>query len=336
MRIPNIVFGRIISTLLLTPQKFCVTIGDTIDTCCWIAMSFISSSLITVIKLMSHLPFSTVQTMGQVAGKTVLRFDRRTQSAIHRNLQLCFPELSLKDRQTIAKKRLGYMGQTLAEMSHLWVKPASESLNLIETSSSSQGYDNQAFLDALSDDGGVIILAPHLGNWEMMSYYVSQYRKMTAMYRPQKDAKLNQFILDARQQAGSELAPTNRRGVMQLMKALKGLNGMVGILPDQVPQKGSGVFAPFFGVSAYTMTLAHQLALKTNAKVFVGSAFQIKKGYRVKIVPVEPDFYSDDETESAASLNQTIESLIRLYPEQYQWEYKRFKLQPDNKESLYK
>lgn len=299
-------------------------------------MSFISSSLISVIKLMSHFPFSTVQTIGQVVGKTVLRFDRRTRSAINKNLQLCFPDLSSEEREAIAKKRLGYMGQTLAEMSHLWVKPASDSIQLIARPSSPNGFENQAFLDALSEDGGVIILAPHLGNWEMMSYYVSQYRKMTAMYRPQKDAKLNQFILDARQQAGSELAPTNRRGVMQLMKTLKAPNGMVGILPDQVPQKGSGVFAPFFGVSAYTMTLAHQLALKTNAKVFVGSAFQIKNGYSVKIVPVEPDFYSDDEEESATSLNQTIESLIRLYPEQYQWEYKRFKLQPDDKESLYK
>lgn len=298
--------------------------------------SFISTSLISVIKLMSHFSFPVVQKIGQAVGRNLLRMDRRTQDAITKNLALCFPEMTAAERNAIAKKRLGYMGQTLAEMSHLWVKPASESVGLIVPPSSSQGVDNQVFLDALADDGGVIILAPHLGNWEMMSYYVSQYRKMTAMYRPQKDEKLNQFILTARQKAGSELAPTNRRGVMQLMKALKSNNGMVGILPDQVPQKGSGVFAPFFGIPAYTMTLAHQLALKTNAKVFVGSAFQVQGGFSVKIVPVAEAFYNEDEVVSATSLNQTIESLIRLYPEQYQWEYKRFKLQPEEQESLYK
>ncbi|MFT2110453.1 lysophospholipid acyltransferase family protein [Marinomonas sp. 2405UD68-3] len=295
--------------------------------------SFITSALISVIKLMSHLSLPVVQKMGQIVGKSILRFDCRTKTAITKNLLFCFPEMSVEERQRITQQRFGYMGQTLSEMSHLWVKPSTDILKYITTSESDS---NQDFIDALNDEGGVIILSPHLGNWEVISFYVSQYRKMTAMYRPQKDEALNQFILNARQQTGSDLAPTNRKGVMQLLKALKNENGLVGILPDQVPQQGSGVFAPFFNTPAYTMTLAHQLALKTKAKVFVSAAFQVDGGFSVRVVPVDEGFYSEDDIESATALNQTIESLIRLHPEQYQWEYKRFKLQPDGQESLYK
>lgn len=298
--------------------------------------SFTTSALISVIKLMSHLSLPVVQKMGQIVGKSMLRFDRRTKTAIIKNLTLCFPDMPTEERQRIAQQRFGYMGQTLSEMSHLWVKPSTDILKYITTPESDSVPTNQAFLNALNDEGGVIILAPHLGNWEVISFYVAQYRKMTAMYRPQKDEVLNQFILNARQQAGSELAPTNRKGVMQLLKALKNENGLVGILPDQVPQQGSGVFAPFFNTPAYTMTLAHQLALKTKAKVFVSAAFQVDGGFSVRVVPVDKGFYSEDDVESATALNHTIESLIRLHPEQYQWEYKRFKLQPDGQESLYK
>ena len=101
--------------------------------------------------------------------------------------------------------------------------------------------------------GGVIVLAPHIGNWEAVNVFVSAIRPMTAMYRPNKDESLDAFILEARNRAGGELVPTNRRGVMQIVKALNA-DGVVGMLPDQVPQQGSGDFAPFYGHQAYTMT----------------------------------------------------------------------------------
>lgn len=291
--------------------------------------SIVTSLLIASIKGISQLPFGWTQGLGRTLGKSLLRFDKRSVSAIQKNLGFCFPELSKQQQAHIAKARLGFMGQTLTEMSHLWVKDPVQIRQYLTPS------DNLEFEQALASDGGVIILAPHLGNWEMLNFYVSQFRNMTVMYRPQKDQQLDEFILTARQRVGSELAPTNRKGVMQLMKALKN-NGLVGILPDQVPQQGSGVFAPFFGLPAYTMTLASQLSRKTQAKVFVGAAFQVKGGYQVVVQPVPEAFYGADEVQSATAINQAIESLVRLHPEQYQWEYKRFKLQPEGQPSLYK
>lgn len=296
----------------------------------WRVMNLLfSKCLILCLKLFSHMSFSRVQRIGFFFGQMLVQRDKRSVSAMEKNLQLCLPDLSEIEHRKILEDRCGFIGQTFLEMSHLWVKPAVEVRPYI------QRHDNPEFEAALQEEGGVIILAPHLGNWEMLNFYVSQFRNMTVMYRPHKNPNLDQFILNARQGVGSELAPTNRKGVMQLMKALKN-NGLVGILPDQVPAKGSGVFANFFELPAYTMTLAHQIVLKTQAKVFVGAAFQMQGGYDIHVVPLPEAFYQTDAVESALVLNQSIEDLIQLYPAQYQWEYKRFKRQPDGQESLYK
>lgn len=285
---------------------------------------------IYLLRLLGMLPFSIVQKLGALFGRTIVKRNRRTVNAIDINLKLCLPEKTDAQRLAIRNGRIKNMGQTALEMSHVWTKPREQVLALLKPNSN----DNSAFEQAVESDSGVLVLAPHLGHWEMMNYYLAQFRPLTAMYRPVKNAeKLDSFIRDARERAGSQLVPTNRKGVMLLMKALKN-SGLVGILPDQVPQDGGGVYVPFYGQQAYSMTLTSQLVNKTGAKAFIGAAFRVDGGYEVAMEPVDEGFYSDDIDESVAAMNRSIEALIARYPEQYQWEYKRFKKQPDG-QSLY-
>lgn len=285
---------------------------------------------ICLARLLSRLPFSRAQRLGALVGRLIVPHNQRTTKAINRNLELCFPGISKEDSKHLLTERCKKIGQTLFEMSHLWVKDPDVLVSYLQPNPA-----NQVFEEALRGDQGIIILAPHLGNWEMLNYYLSQFRTLTVMYRPNDNEHLDRFIRESRERVGSELAPTNRQGVMQLMKALK-RGGLVGILPDQVPQEGSGVYAPFYGHQAYTMTLATQLAVKTNARVFIGAAFQVEGGYQVHVNELESGFYSKDSQQSATIMNAAIESIIALHPEQYQWEYKRFKKQPDGNPSLYK
>jgi len=285
--------------------------------------------LIFVMHLFSKLSFATVQRLGRFLGRAFLKYDKRTVDTIDTNLVLCFPEKSDDERRIIRNARLEHMGQTLLELSHLWTKEPKELLPYLQPA-----YDNSVFEKTMKTDQGVIFLAPHLGNWEMINSYLAQFRTPTFMYRPQKKSdKLDEFIRESRERVGAELAPANLKGVAQLMKALK-RGGIVGILPDQVPQDGGGVYAPFYNHQAYTMTLAHKLAQKTNAKVFIGSAFRVNAGYELLIEPIDDAFYSNDLQVSATTLNKSIEKIISRHPEQYQWEYKRFKKQLES-ESLY-
>ncbi|KZM40247.1 lipid A biosynthesis acyltransferase [Marinomonas sp. SBI22] len=290
----------------------------------------LGSLFIYILRFLGLLPFSLVQKLGALFGHTFVKRNRRTVNAIDINLKLCLPEKNADQRLAIRNDRLKNMGQTALEMSHVWTKPKEQVLALLKPNNN----DNSAFEEAVKSDSGVLVLAPHLGHWEMMNYYLAQFRPLTAMYRPVKNAKkLDCFIRDARERAGSELVPTDRKGVMQLMRALKS-SGLVGILPDQVPKDGGGVYVPFYGQQAYSMTLTSQLVNKTGAKAFIGAAFRVKGGYEVAMQPVDEDFYSDDIETSVAAMNRSIEKLIELHPEQYQWEYKRFKKQPDG-HSLY-
>ncbi|TBR43949.1 lipid A biosynthesis acyltransferase [Marinomonas agarivorans] len=279
------------------------------------------SLLIFFMRCLSKLPFSTVQGIGRLLGRAILRFDQRTVKAIDHNLAICFPDQSHQQRRAIRNARLAYMGQILFEMSHLWTKDTSTLLSYLQP-----GFDNSEFEEAIKGDRGIIFLAPHIGNWEVMNSYLGQFCNPTFMYRPQRSDTLDRFIYDSRKRVGANLAPANNKGVAQLIKALNTSN-TVGILPDQVPQEGGGVYAPFYGQEAYTMTLAHKLSQKTQAQVFIAAAYQMKGGYQVLVEPVDSDFYSDDAHISATALNRSIESVINRYPEQYQWEYKRFKKQ---------
>ena len=49
------------------------------------------------------------------------------------------------------------------------------------------------------------------------------------------------------------------------------------------------------------------------------------EGFELVFRPADPDIYSDDLETSVAAMNRSIEHCVRDRPEQYQWEYKRFK-----------
>ena len=287
--------------------------------------------LIVVMRCLSVFSLVRLRSWAKIVGPWLLSKDRRTMSDIDKNLSLCLPHLTQQQRDDLRQQRLSYMCQTFFEMSHIWIKSPEQIKNYLVPQ-----YDNTLFENQVSSEGGVIILAPHIGNWEMMNFYLAQFRPLTAMYQPIKDKKLDRFIRLAREKAGSVLVPTNTKGVIAMIRSLK-KNGMVAFLPDQIPDKNSGaVFAPFFNHSASTMTLAQKLALKTNAKVFVGVAYQNAEGFSVRMVEIAENFYDEDAEISASCLNSMVEQAIMHQPSQNQWEYKRFKRQPHDEKSLYK
>lgn len=282
--------------------------------------------------LLSYIPLKHLRTLANYLGKKALKNNYRIVHAITRNLRLCLPLLTVSEQENLKQQRLGAMVQTLLEMSHVWLKPVDDLMAITDTTN--VHYD---FLDQLesTNNNGCIVLAPHLGNWEVLNYYLTQRENYCGMYTPLKNPVLNSFIKRARGRNGTELIKADKSGVFTVLKRLK-KNAMLMLLPDQVPMEGAGGFAPLFGQQAYTMTLAHKLALKTNAKVFIGAAYQTEKGFALTIQPMAEGFYNKCFEESATCLNQSIEHLVKKSPEQYQWEYKRFRVQPNGDESLYK
>ena len=188
----------------------------------------------------------------------------------------------------------------------------------------------EKFFSAARSKSGVILLAPHIGNWEIFGFHLCDKLKSTWLYQPPKIELLNKLITKTRSRAGIQMTPTSQAGVSNILSALK-RGEVVGILPDQIPSVQGGQFTPFFGEPALTMTLVSKLVQKTQAKVFCGFAKRLDgaKGYKVIVEEAMSDIYSEDINKSINALNKTIERTVLIAVEQYSWEYKRFRKRPD-------
>jgi len=137
-------------------------------------------------------------------------------------------------------------------------------------------------------------------------------------------------MVAARSRFGARLVPANAQGVRALLKALR-RGELVAILPDQEPRFGQGVFAPFFGQPAYTLSLVGKLLRKTGAKAVMGYMERLPDhaGYRIHYLPAPEGVADADPIKAATALNQGVEQCARALPAQYQWSYRRFRRQPD-------
>ena len=225
-------------------------------------------------------------------------------------------------------------GRMVAELPRLWLRPASLPLE-----PAAQWQQAELIEQALAAGRGLVLLTPHLGAFEVIAQaYAERFgarQPMTALYRPARKAWLRELETTARNRPGLLTAPASLSGVRQMIRALR-QGQTVGLLPDQVPPDGMGVWAPFFGRPAYTMTLASRLALQTGAAVLltIGERLPRGAGWRISVfelpepLPAAQAFHGDDaahQTECAAVMNRAMEFLIRQCPAQYLWGYHRYK-----------
>ena len=210
---------------------------------------------------------------------------------------------------------VGEAGKLVAELPRLWFGAP---VNVV--------WEGAQHVDAaLARGRGVVFLTPHLGCFEITAQaYARRYGQthpVTVLFRPSRQPWLRSLVKDARHRPGLQTAPTTLAGVKQMIKALK-KGECVGLLPDQVPPNGLGVWAPFFGRDAYTMTLSARLAQQTGAAIVLawGERLSWGRGYRVHFEPLSGSLPADG-TQAAALINQAMERLIRLCPQQYPVSY---------------
>lgn len=180
--------------------------------------------------------------------------------------------------------------------------------------------------EALASRRGLLLLTPHLGCFEICAQaYAQRFGPITVLYRPARKPWLREFVGSARRRANLATAPATLAGVRQMLRVLKS-GGVVGLLPDQVPPQGLGVWAPFFGRDAYTMTLPARLVQQTGVQPLLiwGERLAHGRGYRVRAVQWTGDLSGEPEA-AAASLNAQMERLVRQCPQQYLWGYGRYK-----------
>ncbi|GGW34691.1 MULTISPECIES: lysophospholipid acyltransferase family protein [Halomonadaceae] len=280
-------------------------------------------------RMLSRWPVTRLWRIAAFMGPQIYRFSKRERRVTELNLARVFPDQSAQQRKAFAIQSLQHSTATMLELGHAWMAPPEK----VEASILAvHGRDK---LDSARAEGrGVIVLAPHFGNWEVLNFWLSSHFPFTAMYEPPKIADLEAITRHGRERMGAQLVPTNPRGVAALLKALK-RSEAIGILPDQEPAWGSGVFAPFYGHEAYTATLLPKLVARTQARVVTGVARRIPgKGFEIHFLDADERVYSEDDTLSATGVNASVEASIALDPPQYQWEYKRYRKVVEEQQGL--
>ncbi len=269
--------------------------------------------LVFLFRLLSHLPLVVLHAIGVALGWLVYL----ASPSYRRRLDLNLARAGYASQRHSA---IGESGKSLLELTFVWCAPPARVLDTAQ-------IDNWALAQAALDTGrGVIFLTPHLGCFEIIAQAIAARLPLTALYRPPRKSALKPLIEGARSRHNLLLAPANLGGVRMLLKALKG-GGAVGLLPDQVPQHGEGVWADFFGSPAYTMTLPAKLQQMTGATIILSYAERLPngRGFLVRFVPCDPLQATTPEGQARA-INSAMEALIARCPAQYFWSYNRFKI----------
>ncbi len=282
-----------------------------------------------LLRLLGWLPLGVARACGWLLGECCWRLDTREAQTTRINIAHCFPTLSEPLQRQLARDSLREWGRTVFEIPVVWQRSAAWiERRILRT------RNPELLTEALQSRRGLILLSPHLGNWEVAGLEMARRTPMTIMYEPPKEPRLDALIRRVRAKAGAELVPTNARGVLGLVRALEA-GGTVGVLPDQEPELNGGEFVPFFGVSALTMTLVHSLVQRTGARVLFCFALRVRGGF--ELVFLEPDaaIADADRKRSVDALSRGVERCVQEAPAQYQWEYKRFKKRPEGEPRLY-
>lgn len=281
-----------------------------------------------LLQMLGWLPLRLTHALAALGGALLARLPNSPRYWTRWHLDHCLPELDAAQRGDIERRSLAHMLKAIVEPPAFWFGPRARLEHWLD--------DAEARAQAarlLAENRGVIWLCPHLGAWELAGLFCSAQGPMTSLYKPQK-GPIDALILEGRTRLGAQLVPTSASGVKNLLAALK-RREMIGILPDHDPPRGSGVFAPLFGIAAHTTELVTKLAARSGAPVWfcIAERREGGRGYRIHLLPADPQVA--DPEHGVAALNRSVEAVIRRWPEQYWWAYRRYRRQPEGMPKLY-
>ena len=276
---------------------------------------------ITLLRILSVLPLVVLHKIAVFFAFFLYFTPNRLRATTLTNLNLCFPERSHNDILKLTKLSLIETSKALFESGKNWIYyPKKGVSSVIEE----QGFSELKKSIALNR--GVILFAPHMGNIEVIINYLGNSVGCTIPYSKAKIQVVEEIIKNARSSVGVLMVKSTTSGVRSLLKALK--NGeVICIACDQVPTKEKGVIVNFFRTPTLTMTLVAKLAHKTNSPCISVSCVRKKggKGFKIFFSKAINSINSSDLQRGVHLMNQELEKCIMRAPEQYAWEYKRFK-----------
>lgn len=281
-----------------------------------------------VLWLIHFLPFRVIVGIGNGLGALLYRVAAERRRVGEINVRLCFPEISEEARRCLLQDHFRMFTRALIERSILWWSGPERINSLIRV----EGVEH---FEAVKDQSA-ILLTPHFVGMDAGGQWVAQHTDTVCMYANQKSVYMTELLLKKRARFRNQLLYSRQQGLRPIIKGMR--KGMPFIYPpDQDQGVKDGVFVPFFGIQAATMTSVSRIAQMTGAKV-VPSITRVLPGaggYVLTFYPAWENYPSGDEVADARRMNEFIEARVREMPEQYFWLHKRFKTRPEGEKKYY-
>lgn len=279
------------------------------------------------LRLVALLPLAWSRALGAGLGWLMLVTNEKRRKIARLNLELCFPRLSLHEREHLLRRHYIVSGQSYFDLAYLaWAAP-----RRILRKTHIRGLEHYHDLRGRN----IILLAPHCVGMNFGGAVAARERAMFSMVKLQGNPVVNWLLNRGRMRFGCFLL-SRTQGLRPVIRGLK--QGLVFYyLPDEDFGERQSVFAPFFGVPTATLTTLGRLANFTNALVVPCFTRLLPggRGYEVILKPPLEDFPNGDRARDAARMNEVLEEGLRPMPEQYLWTFKLFKTRPGNAPSPY-
>lgn len=238
------------------------------------------------------------------------------QKRAYKNLSFAIPKLSDHEKRVLVKKICKNLGATLFEiLTPVYLQRIAENTELIGPGVSR--------LEASMENGEPIILVSgHFGNYDIVrSYLIGRGLNLGALYRPLNNQWLNVLYERAISKTGTPLFPRNKVGLHAMLRHLK-KRGSLALLIDQ--HMDTGLPLSFFGHRAYTSDAAAQFAMKYNMPLLPIYAIRQKNG-KDFVIYVEKPIKEGSAADMTQKLNDSLETMIRKYIDQWAWPHNRWK-----------
>ena len=290
-------------------------------------MSLYSYGYRFLIKFLSVFPYKFLYIIGKGLSFLFLVIPNKHKKLSLANLNLVFPETPPNEIRKLLKDSLFHSSMNVLESGMVWMKKNYEIekdfliVKNFKSVESSQKNGN-----------GVLLFTPHLGNIEILINFLGKYTNCTIPYTRPKNENLDSIITKSRNDSGVEMVNVDTKGIRQILSTLKNGN-VVAFASDQVPKKGSGLFSKFFDREVYSIKLLPKLQQKTNCAVHLMYCERMRKGEGFRIHFSDSICLSKGIQEGVDKMNIEFEKCIMNIPEQYSWEYKKFKR--TEQESIY-
>ena len=284
--------------------------------------------LVSLLWLIVQLPHKVRLAFGRLLGRLTWRFFPKASLVTQTNIQLCFPELSAFEQTELVKKSFESLGMGFIEAMMAWWLPDWRLRRLLTIKGTENAYK------AFEHKKGMIALGLHMTSLEISGRLTTVLKPFHAMFQETKSPVIDWMLKRSRMRIYKKIIPNNN--VRALIQTLAD-DEIVWYAPDQSASSKRSTFVPFFNIQTATTTAPSEIARMSGAPVVPAANYRNPdySGYTIELHPPLENFPSDDVTEDAKRLNQIIDKMIRKHPEQYLWQYKRFKRRPEGEPGLY-